>query len=244
MGTLVPVNMQTAVQEALADLRARVGGDIDSFVSDRLGYSETDLFARFGGEQVDAIALAIDNIERGAGFIIGDQTGIGKGRVVAAVIRYAMRQGRAPIFVTEKPNLYKDMYRDMVDIGIPEMLGRDISITMTDAAKSVPLDDEGTIKLKTPDAKKHNAALEAMARDGLSASGVDVLFTTYSGMQTLAGEETARQRALRQIATGGVLILDESHNAGGQGPAARKPAKKVRSSSTTSPSMRMPTRRW
>lgn len=222
MGTLVPVNMQTAVNDAIAALRERVG-ETDTFVANRLGYSESELFARFGGEQVDAIALAIDNIERGAGFIIGDQTGIGKGRVVAAVIRYAMRQNRAPIFVTEKPNLYKDMFRDMTDIGVPEMLGRDLNILMTDAAKTVPLDDEGTRNLRTPAAAAHNAALERIGSEGLKAAGYDVLFTTYSQMQSIGGETTARQRAIRALANGGVLILDESHNAGGQGPGMMKP---------------------
>lgn len=216
MGTLVPINMQAAINDSLDALRGRVG-DIDGFVADRLGYDEAEMFARFGGEQVDAIALAIDNIERGAGFIIGDQTGIGKGRVVAAVIRYAMRQGRAPIFVTEKPNLYKDMARDLTDIGVPEMLGRDLSILMTDAAKTVPLDDDSTAVLRTPGAAAHNAALEKVGRDGLTGAGYDVLFTTYSQMQSIKGEETPRQRAIRALASGGVLILDESHNAGGQG---------------------------
>lgn len=216
MGTLVPINMQAAINDSLDALRGRVG-DIDGFVAERLGYEEAEMFARFGGEQVDAIALAIDNIERGAGFIIGDQTGIGKGRVVAAVIRYAMRQGRAPIFVTEKPNLYKDMARDLTDIGVPEMLGRDLSILMTDAAKTVPLDDDSTAVLRTPGAAAHNAALEKVGRDGLTGAGYDVLFTTYSQMQSIKGEETPRQRAIRALASGGVLILDESHNAGGQG---------------------------
>ena len=49
-------------------------------------------FGYFSGEQVDAIALAIDNIDKGSGFIIGDQTGVGKGRVVAAMIRYSLKK--------------------------------------------------------------------------------------------------------------------------------------------------------
>jgi len=59
----------------------------------------------FSAEQVDAIAVAIYNIEqKGQGCIIGDQTGIGKGRIAAGMIRYAVNSGLKPIFLTEKPN--------------------------------------------------------------------------------------------------------------------------------------------
>ncbi len=62
--------------------------------------------------------MAIYNIEaRGQGMIIGDQTGIGKGRVAAAMIRYAVVQGHKPVFLTEKANLFSDIYRDLSAIG-------------------------------------------------------------------------------------------------------------------------------
>lgn len=224
LDTLVPVNMQTAISNALGTLQDRVGA-VDSYVADRLGFDEKDIATYFSAEQVDALALAIDNMERGAGFIIGDQTGIGKGRVVAGVIRYALRSGRMPIFVTEKPNLYADMYRDMNDVGIPKMLGRPVDILMTNAAEKVPLNEDGSDELKTGPAAKHNAVLERVA-DG-DREGVDVLFTTYSQMQSMKGEWTPRQRAIQRLAPGSIIIFDESHNAGGQGKGnqQRKPKK-------------------
>ncbi len=212
MGTLVPVNMQTAVQAALDKLSARVG-DIDTFVAKKLGYKVKELSKYFGAEQVDAIALAIDNMEREAGFIIGDQTGIGKGRVVAAIIRYALKSKRTPIFVTEKPNLYGDMYRDLTDIGVPEMLGRKPKILMTNAAQTVPLDEEGTV-LKTGAAGTHNELLRQITAEGLG-DAYDMVFSTYSQMQTLKGETTPRMKFLEALTKGGILIFDESHNAGG-----------------------------
>lgn len=225
LDTLVPVNMQTAISNALGTLQDRVGA-VDSYVADRLGFDEKDIATYFSAEQVDALALAIDNMERGAGFIIGDQTGIGKGRVVAGVIRYALRSGRMPIFVTEKPNLYADMYRDMNDVGIPKMLGRPVDILMTNAAEKVPLNEDGSEELKTGPATKHNAILNRVA-DG-DRAGVDVLFTTYAQMQSFKGEITPRQRAIERLASGSIIIFDESHNAGGQGKGAqqRKPKKK------------------
>ena len=97
--------------------------------------AEYELSKYFSAEQVEALALAIDNVERGAGFIIGDQTGIGKGRVVAGMIRYAIRNGKMPVFVTQMPDLYGDMMRDLTDIG---MAG--IEPLMTNNNAAVPLD--------------------------------------------------------------------------------------------------------
>lgn len=220
MGTLVPVNMQTTSQDALTALEKRVG-NIDEYVARELGYASVDEMAGyFGAEQVDGIALGIDNFARGAGVIIGDQTGIGKGRQVAGILRWALRQGKVPIFVTEKPNLYADMYRDLTDIGVGEMLGRDLSIFMTNSGERVPLDEEGKKLLTSPQAGPHSAAMSKMIEAG-KLDGYDMIFTTYSQMQTVKGEETIRQKFLRVMAANNsVMALDEAHNAGGQAAGA------------------------
>lgn len=229
MGTLIPVNMATAAQDALDALIKRLGGvrgddTLDRFVADRLGYEDVaDVEKRFGAEQVDAIALAIDNIERAAGMILGDQTGIGKGRPVAAVLEYARILNRVPIFVTEKPTLYKDIVRDLVDIGAGTLEELRDRILMTNANQVVPLNDdpENKIELKTPDAKTHNAALTALYENDIPGAngyrlpaGKQYLFTTYSQMQKIGGI-TARQSFLDAISRGAIIVFDESHNAGG-----------------------------
>jgi hypothetical protein len=79
-------------------------------------------------EQIDAIANAIYNFENtGFGIIIADQTGVGKGRVGAGLIRYAIEHlKKMPIFVTDKKHLISDMYRDLIDINyqanVPEQV--------------------------------------------------------------------------------------------------------------------------
>lgn len=102
-------------------LDANFGPDmsVEEYVRRKLAYPtmeqlENALFA----EQIDGVALAIYNIEaKNQGIIVGDQTGIGKGRQAAAIIRYAILRGKKPIFFTEKPNLFSDIYRDLVGIG-------------------------------------------------------------------------------------------------------------------------------
>lgn len=222
LGTLVPVNMKSSTSDALNRLKQK-RGSIDAYVADRLGYKIDDLAKYFSAEQVDALGLAIDNIEKGAGFIIGDQTGIGKGRVNAGIIRYALRHKMIPIFTTEKPNLYGDMYRDMVDIGVPEMLkGKNKEeklprILMTNSNETVPLDEDGLVTLKT---KTNQEQILKQFADQKSIGDYHMVFTTYNQMQTVKGKKTERQRFLESIAPNSLLILDESHNAGGTGGEA------------------------
>jgi len=91
---------------------------MDNFVRHRLGYpSKIKLCKALSAEQIDAVGMAIYNIEAlGQSLIIGDQTGT-KGRVAASIIRYAVEQGLTPIFLTEKANLFSDIYRDLSAIG-------------------------------------------------------------------------------------------------------------------------------
>ena len=62
-------------------------GDVDAFVQERQAYDTKEkLYEAFAAEQIDA--LAIVNMENYSGFILGGQTGIGNGRVMASVIDY------------------------------------------------------------------------------------------------------------------------------------------------------------
>lgn len=150
--------------------------------------------------------------------LVNHNTGIGKGRVVAGILRYAIRSGRNPIFVTEKPNLYRDMYRDIKNIGIPAMLGREPNIVMTNSGEKIALNEEETEFLSSGSPAKHKALLSKLAASGnLAKEGVDILFTTYNQMQTVKGEETVRQAVVERLSEGGIVVMDESHNAGGQG---------------------------
>jgi len=72
VGTLVPVNMQSSIESALQRIIDK-HGDLDSYVANLLDYPLQDIGKYFSAEQVDAISLALDNIENGKGFIIGDQ---------------------------------------------------------------------------------------------------------------------------------------------------------------------------
>jgi predicted RNA methylase len=124
----------------------------------------------FAAEQVDALALALDNMERGAGFIIGDQTGIGKGRVNAGIIRFAMEKGHIPIFVTKDAGALQGHLPRPDRHGHREYLGREPRILMTNASSACRSTTRAREVLKTGDVKEHNALLNDLAAAGRSAT--------------------------------------------------------------------------
>lgn len=234
LNTLLPANLRNATNSSL-DRLEREHGDVDHYVAEKIGRSPDELGKYFSAEQIDAIGLGISNIDRGEGFIIGDQTGIGKGRVVAAMISYAKRKGLVPIFVTEKPDLYGDMWRDLHDIGWDKQLGRPIEMMMTNSDARVPLDDEALEwQLEADEARENGRPppprrgdwTKPQSKDKATAAmrGIirgentpDVVFTTYDQMNSVKGSETDRRNFLRIVAPKSFLIMDEAHNAGGQG---------------------------
>ncbi|MBK7377383.1 MAG: hypothetical protein IPJ02_18065 [Chitinophagaceae bacterium] len=103
--TVIPSRMATDAENILTKINNEYGG-IDNFVQKKLGYAtKEELFNALSGEQVDAVAMTIVQIENGQGMIIGDMTGVGKGRIAAAVLRYGINQGLKPIFLTETPGI-------------------------------------------------------------------------------------------------------------------------------------------
>jgi hypothetical protein len=227
VGTLVPKAMRDAIDESIQKIEDEMG-NIDEYVAEAIGMDIDTMRNNFSAEQIDALALAIRNAEAGKGFIIGDQTGIGKGRVVAAMIKYALVNGKVPIFVTEKPNLYSDMIRDLDDIGMTKELALDTAkpkIFITNSSESIPYqllrtDKKGDVTetnllIKAPKAGK---ALEEMMKEMMkndSLGDFKVIFTTYSQLQTIKGNIPERGKFIKHFGAGNYMIFDESHNAGG-----------------------------
>jgi hypothetical protein len=205
-GTLVPVNMKTPTAIALARLETEVG-NIDQYVAQKLEYGTPGQLHRYlTAEQVDAVALAIRNIEKNSGFIIGDQTGVGKGRVVASLIRYAKLSGYTPIFITKKPDLYVDMMRDLADID-----SGNFNPFITNENVQIPLANGGQLRTSSITHKQEMQSL--LQSENLGS--YDGIFTTYYQLQAVGDKEPERREFLRKFANNSILLLDESHMAGG-----------------------------
>ena len=204
-GVLIPVNMAQPLSDALASMEDETG-DIDQFAAKELGYrSVGELHQSLMGLQVDSVATAIRNLKNGNGTIIADQTGIGKGRQAAAIIRWAVKNGRIPVFVTVKPALFTDMYNDLADIG-----SHDIAPFILNVDESIS--GASGNKLFANKKATHKQNLNAIASSGTLPDGSNAVFMTYSQINTA----NIQRSAIATIAPRAIFVLDESHNAGGE----------------------------
>jgi predicted RNA methylase len=209
LNTQVPDSMSFETQEAVERIRLEVGGDIDEFVRHRLKYrGKTDLCRSLSAEQIDAVAMAIYNIEaRGQGMIIGDQTGIGKGRVAASMIRYGVNQGVKPIFITEKSNLFSDIYRDLVAIGSAHLVpfiinGRE--------SKTDIKDEDGNVIYQALSPNEQQTIFESRK----IPAKYHFVVGTYSQFNS-PEKKPEKPAFLLEISKDNIFIMDEAHNSSG-----------------------------
>jgi predicted RNA methylase len=209
LDTVVPDSMDYETHGAVKRIKEAVGGDIDAFVRQRLKYrSSVELCKSLSAEQIDAVAMAIYNIEvRKQGMIIGDQTGIGKGRIAAAMIRYAVNQGHQPIFITEKANLFSDLYRDLVAIGSSHLVP---FIVNGKESKTDIKDEQGDIVYQALPPTEQNAIF----KDKKVPKKFDFVLATYSQFNS-PEKKPEKPSFISAIAQDNILIMDESHNSSG-----------------------------
>lgn len=204
--------------EKLTDAQA-----LDLWVRHELGYDTLEnntLFGKFeddaaaedtfrfafNGHQVDAIALAIAAHKDGGALVIGDQTGTGKGRVVAAFLVYASMQGETPIFMTDGVNLFNDMYSDLTDIGVVAP-----NIFTFNNEHITDRNDENIILQEKLPANTHKTIMKDLSKKVSAVKDFDFVFSTYSQIQN-AGGAAGKRRALVHLAhSGTIMALDESH---------------------------------
>lgn len=232
--SVVPANQAQVLADSLADI-----GDVDQFLVDELGYSsKEELYNYLAAEQIDSVSLAINQMNKGNGFIIGDMTGVGKGRQGAALIRYAVRKGYKPIYFTQKPALFADNYRDLSDIGSGEL--RPFIIASSNDGQIT--DAQGNVVHKIPSKKEVKRVYDYIKENGTLPDEYDYAIITYSQIQNGTSEYEAstdgikvksknykksvpaadisgqeRRDVIQALSRNNVMILDESHTVGGSG---------------------------
>ncbi len=234
--SVVPANQAQVLADSLANI-----GDVDQFLVDQLGYSSKDeLFSYLAAEQIDSVSLAINQMNKGNGFIIGDMTGVGKGRQGAALIRYAVRKGYNPIYFTQKPALFSDNYRDLADIGSGDLRP---FIIASDPKNAAITDASGNVVHKLPTNKEKKRVFDYIMKNGKLPEEYDYVITTYSQINNgtkeyepkedgiaekdkshkkkspSATEKSGQERrdVIQALSKDNIMILDESHTAGGSG---------------------------
>lgn len=228
---VMPADQQEAVNKNLEKL-----DDADQFLVDELGYNDKDdLYSHLAAEQVDSVALALQQAKKGNAFIIGDMTGIGKGRQAASLIRYAKKQGQVPVYFTKTAGLLSDVYRDLVDIGSPDLR----PFVFGSAKEAAITDSDGNVVFALPSKSEVKRVLDYIEKNGKLPDEYDYVLTTYSqvsngvyefdengarkekklakgktfGAAALSGQR--RRDAIEKLMGNAYLILDESHTAGG-----------------------------
>lgn len=234
--SVVPANQAQVLADSLTNI-----GDVDQFLVDQLGYSSKDeLFSYLAAEQIDSVSLAINQMNKGNGFIIGDMTGVGKGRQGAALIRYAVRKGYNPIYFTQKPALFSDNYRDLADIGSGDLRPFIIS---SDPKNAAITDASGNVVHKLPTDKEKKRVFYYIMKNGKLPEEYDYVITTYSQINNgtkeyepkedgiaekdksykkkspSATDKSGQERrdVIQALSKDNIMILDESHTAGGSG---------------------------
>lgn len=209
LNTQVPDSMAFETKTAIERIKEEVGGDIDNFVRHRLKYpTKAALCKVLSAEQIDAVAMAIYNIEaRGQGMIIGDQTGIGKGRVAAAMILYAVNQGVKPMFLTEKANLFSDIYRDLSAIGSGHLKP---FIVNGRESKTDIKDEDGNVVYQAPSYPEQQEIFTSR----VVPAQYDFVVGTYSQFNS-PEKKPEKPGFLMAIAEDNIFILDEAHNSSG-----------------------------
>ena len=239
----MPAEQSETVKKSLESL-----GDVDQFLVDELGYSDKeDLYhgsqdpSAQGGlaaEQIDSVAMAIQQMKNGDAFIIGDQTGIGKGRQGAALIRWAIKQGMCPVYFTKTPDLFSGVYRDLKDIGSkglrPFIFASDNKGNITERNE----DGDDVVVYKRPSEKEEKRVIDYILKNGKLPPEYDFIVTTYSQVSngtmdyengqkkdrkykkgksaTKADLNSQRKRdAIEKLAGTSIVLMDESHEAGG-----------------------------
>lgn len=211
LNTVVPDSMGYETHAAVQSIKEAVGGDIDEYVRQRLNYkTNTELCKALSAEQIDAVAMAIYNIEeRGQGMIIGDQTGIGKGRIAASIIRYGVIKGVQPVFITEKANLFSDIYRDLAAIGSAHLVP---FIVNGRESKTDIKDEDGNIVYQALPQAEQNQVFESRR----IPPRFDFVVATYSQFNSPETKPT-KPAFLRQVLEDNIVIMDEAHNSSGSG---------------------------
>lgn len=210
--SMTPRNLVAPTSYAMDNLRRKVK-DVDRFVSAKLRMTISEMTEVFSSEQVDAVALAIVRAEAGKGFICTDQTGLGKGRIIAAYARYSHFQGKPFMFITEGSHLFSDFFRDLRDIK-SDHLFKNIMILNTDSRADICDDVTGEVIFKRNPAT-FGKVLSRMDENSASLADnkVDICFATYSQFRS---KDSIKTRWVKeQACRGSFLALDESHNAAG-----------------------------
>ena len=202
--SFVPYKVNIAQQDFFNIVRKQLDNPND-FICNELQMNESDIGLYFSNEQLDAILSAIYQFKNGKGFIVADETGLGKGRILAGLIRWAILNKLNVIFVTETSQLFSDIYRDIINTNSFDLVPKPFLLHQN--AKVINFDDIVIAKNLTKE-KQENVLNSKKIPEDYS----NIVLTTYSQFNR---SNLSKLDFISSIAKNSLLIMDESHNASG-----------------------------
>jgi hypothetical protein len=200
--SLVPKELSAATRTALDRIISNYR-DIDEKVAAECGYSKEELGRYLAPEQVDGVALLINAEERGRGAVIGDGTGVGKGRQLMAMVRRAVLKGQRALIFSESAANLADLMRDAKHLDSLDLI-KPLVVNNDKLIDEVTKEEYPTLD---------RSILDKAVADGVWPEGVNVIMATYSQFNRDA-EASPKSAWLRAIADERVSLFgDEIHNA-------------------------------
>ena len=216
--TMVPRNLEGATKAALRRVMERKG-DVDALVAAEYGYTPAEMASIFSPEQVDALALRVSAEDRGRGFLVADQMGVGKGRFLAACIRRSILKGKRVLFLTERQTNLSDIVRDLRHTKTLDLLNYRI---VNDGVQVINEDTKEVERRSDP-----RPEIDAILASGRwPDDGTNLILGTYSqfsaNLERSASDAEAPERGVRNAKSKWLvtavdercdIVADECHNA-------------------------------
>lgn len=214
--TMIPKALEGATSKAFQrvarDFESR--GGIDAVVSASLGATVDEIGKVLIPEQIDVLGMQMHAAERGRGFLVADQTGIGKGRSLCAIGHAHMRSGpnkRLLLFTESGSVNVPDVVRDLRAVGL---WGNFRVGFLSSNSRVADLEvDPATGQMVEVEKKSiPNARQKEIFESMQWPEEYDVLITTYSKYNSHVDAPTSLWIA-GAMNDDTMIILDEAHNA-------------------------------
>lgn len=181
---------------------------IDSWIARLLKIKQEDLGVRLSSEQVDAVALGVSSLLKNKGLIIADETGFGKGRILAAISIIGQLLGKTVFFFTENKQLFSDFYRDIVAVKEEQKF---IPLILNKSAKI--FDPDGNLVVKNHTDKSFKDMIDNKKKWEKDENRF--LITNYAQINRAGVKQPKIKFLDRLMGDNCWIILDESHNSSG-----------------------------
>jgi hypothetical protein len=202
--TFIPEELLKSQEEGIEKIPKNIKNDWDHWVASKIDITKEKLFEIFSAEQIDSIGLAILNFENGNGMIISDETGIGKGRILSGICKWAFLNNKKVLFFTEREHLFTDFWRDLKDTETIKSIINPILFH----SNSKIYDQEGK-----PILKSNPSTVKEIQKNGFPLD-TNLVLTNYSQI-SFKDHIASKKDLLIEYSKDNVIILDESHNAAG-----------------------------